>query len=146
MGMASPVDVRQALIQRVSRRVSGHGIARRSIEGAVDRVLAALPVGMAQRDRAREALPAAGDRPAQLSSSSGPAIVAVLSAASAPDLASRARRILERERLRVLALGTATAGRHTVLTVRLPVGSEPVLERVAGELGASLTVLDSSAA
>jgi len=124
--MASPVDVRQALIQRVSRRVSGHGIARRSIEGAVDRVLAALP--------------------AHRSPSSGPAIVAVLSAASAPDLASRARAALERERLRVLALGTATAGRHTVLTVRLPAGSEPFLERLAGELGASLTVLDSAAA
>jgi hypothetical protein len=126
--------------------VSGHGIARRSIEGAVDRVLAALPAGMAQRDRARESLPAASDRAARPSPASGPAIVAVLSAASAPDLASRARGALERERLRVLALGTATAGRHTVLTVRLPAGSAPALERLAGELGASLTVLDSAAA
>jgi hypothetical protein len=41
--MASPEAVRQALMQRVSRQVSGHGVTRRSIEGAVDRVLAALP-------------------------------------------------------------------------------------------------------
>ena len=48
--MASPEAVRQALIQRVSRKVSGHGVARRSIEGAVDRVLSALPSKIARAD------------------------------------------------------------------------------------------------
>ena len=144
--MASPAGVRQALIQRVSRRVSGHGIARRSIERAVDRVLEALPAGMAQRDRARDARPGDADHSTHPSTSSGSSIVAVLSAPSAPDLASRARRVLEREGQRVLASGTATSGRHTVLTVRLPAGSESALQRAAGELGASLTVLDSAAA
>ena len=65
--MASPEAVRQALIQRVSRKVSGHGVTRRSIEGAVDHVLAALPPEIA--------------RP------SAPPRIAVLSAASAADLA-----------------------------------------------------------
>ena len=139
--MAAPRDVRQALIQRVSRKVSGHGIARRSIEGAVDRVLAALPADMAPRTRAPVV-----DGAARPSASSRPPIVAVLSAASVPDLASRARHLLAREGHRVLASGAGAAGRHTVLTVKLAAGAESALERASRELGASLTVLEPSAA
>jgi hypothetical protein len=125
--MASPEAVRQALIQRVSRKVSGHGVTRRSIEGAVDRVLAALPADIA-------AAPAP----------SSPPRVAVFSASSAPDLASRARRLLEQEGVRVLAIGTAAAGRFTVATVRFEGGATTDLQKLAGELGASLSVLDAA--
>ena len=122
--MASPEAVRQALIQRVSRKVSGHGVARRSIEGAVDRVLAALPPEIA-----------AGPTPPR---------IAVLSAPSAPDLAARARRLLEREGIRVLDIGTGTAGRYTVATIRLAGERTTDLQRLAGELGASVSVLDDA--
>jgi len=121
--MASREDVRHALIQRVSQKVSGHGIARRSIEGAVDRVLSALPEHLAATESAAPA-------------------VAVLSAASAPDLASRARRVLARNGATILAMGTGSAGRHTVVTVRLAPGSGAALDRSAEELGASVSLLD----
>ena len=122
--MASPEAVRQALIQRVSRKVSGHGVTRRSIVGAVDRVLAALP--------------------ADLPGPRGPDRIAVLSAPSAPDLASRTRRLLDQQGVRVLDIGTGGAGRFTVVTIRF--GSEgPVdLQKVASELGASLSLLDDA--
>ena len=135
--MASRDGVRQTLIRRVSQKVSGHGIARRSIEGAVDRVLSALPADGSGRARPPEVHGAPG--------SSGD-LVAVLAATFAPDLASRARLILEREGQGVFAIGTATAGRHTAVTLQVPGVAGPALERVARELGASLTVLDPAAA
>jgi hypothetical protein len=122
--MASPEAVRQALIQRVSRKVSGHGVTRRSIEGAVDRVFAALP-----REIARDATPPR---------------IAVLSAPSAPDLASRARRLLERDGVRILDVGIGTAGRYTVATIRLAGAGTIDLQRLAGELRASVSVLDDA--
>src|SRR5687767_7944282 len=124
MGMASPEAVRQALIQRVSRKVSGHGVTRRSIEGAVDRVLAALPSGIPRAQGV--------DR------------IAVLSAPSAPDLASRARRLLDRQGVRVLDIGTGRAGRFTVVTIRFTADGTPDLQKVASELGASLSLLDDA--
>ena len=136
--MSSRDGVRQTLIRRVSQKVSGHGIARRSIEGAVDRVLSALPADASSRARSPEVLGA--------TRSSGDSLVAVLAATSAPDLASRARLILEREGQRVFAIGTATAGRHTAVTLQVAGVAGPALERVARELGASLTVLDPAAA
>ena len=122
--MASPEAVRQALIQRVSRKVSGHGVARRSIEGAVDRVLAALPPEMSQPD--------ATDR------------IAVFSAPSAPDLASRARRLFDRDGIRVRDIGSGRAGRHSVATVRFSAQGTPDLQRIASELRASVSVLDDA--
>ena len=124
--MVSREDVRQALIQRVSRKVSGHGVARRSVEGAVDRVLAALPSGV-------------------LSSGAAPATrVAIFSATSAPDLASRARLILERGGATISDMGSATAGRHNVVTLRISGVSPSDIERAAAELGAAVTMLDDA--
>ena len=120
--MAPREDVRRALIQRVARKVSGHGITRRSIEGAVDRVLAALPADVA-----------AG-------TPNSPPLV-VLAAASSPDLASRARRVLERHGARVADMGVGSSGRHTVVTVQLTAPGGSAAELAAAELGATLTVL-----
>ena len=121
--MAPREDVRRVLIQRVARKVSGHGITRQLIEGAVDRVLAALPADF------------------EASAPTAPQ-VAVLSAVSSPDLASRARRVLERQGARVVGLGTGSSGRHTVVTVQVEVAAAGALDRAAAELGASLTILD----
>ena len=121
--MAPREDVRRALIRRVAGKVSGHGITRRSIEGAVDRVLAALPE---QSEPHRPATPK----------------VAVLSAPSAPDLPSRARRVLGRLGAGVVAMGSGTSGRHTVVTVQLSGDAGAILEHAATELGASLSLLE----
>ncbi len=123
--MAPREDVRHALIRRVTGKVSGHGITRRSVEGAVDRVLAAIP----------------GDPSAPVPATPR---IAVLSAASAPDLPSRARRALERHGATVIAMGVGTSGRHTVVTVQLAGGAGEALARAAAELGASVSVLDAA--
>jgi hypothetical protein len=104
--------------------VSGHGVTRRSIEGAVDRVLAALPAAIPR--------------------SQGVDRIAVLSAPSAPDLASRARRLLDRQGVRVLDIGTGRAGRFTVVTIRFSPDGTPDLQKVASELGASVSLLDDA--
>ena len=124
--MAPREDVRRALIQRVMGKVSGHGITRRSVEGAVDRVLAALPADL----HAAHSPAASGSQ------------VAVLSRASSPDLPSRARRLLDRHGAPVIAMGTGTSGRHTVVTVQVGPGAGRALDLVAAELGASLSLLD----
>ena len=124
--MAPREDVRRALIRRVTGKVSGHGITRRSIEGAVDRVLAALP-----------AIPMLPQTAAAAADS-----VAVLSAPSAPDLPSRARRLLGRQGAEITGMGIGTSGRHTVVTLRLSGNARPLLESAATELGATLTFLD----
>ena len=121
--MAPREDVRRALIRRVARKVAGHGITRHTVEGAVDRVLAALPADL--------------DAPPPT-----PPAVAVLAAASSPDLASRARRVLDRHGASVIGMGIGSAGRHTVVTLQLGAPAGAALERAAAELGASLTVLD----
>jgi hypothetical protein len=125
MGKAAREDVRQALIQRVSRKVSGHGVARRSIEGAVDRVLAALP---AHPSAPPTATPA----------------IAVFSAASSPDLGSRVRRAFGRTAGTVLGIGTATVGRHTVVTLRHAGADRSQLERIASDAGASLSIVEDA--
>jgi hypothetical protein len=134
MRMASRDGVRQSLIRRVTRKVSGHGIARRSIEGAVDRVLAALPADLSGR----------GPGDVVTTGTTG-STIAVLNATT-PDLASRTREALDRAGQHAFEIGTGTAGRHTTVAVRVPAGAEPTLERIARELGASMTVLDADAA
>jgi hypothetical protein len=71
--------------------------------------------------------------------------IAVLAAASTPDLGSRTRQALAREGHRDLAMGTATTGRHTAVTLRVPDGTGQMLERIARQLSASLTILDTDA-
>jgi hypothetical protein len=52
--------------------------------------------------------------------------------------------LLEREGVRVLDVGTGTAGRYTVATIRLASDGMPDLQRLAAELGASASVLDDA--
>ena len=121
-------DIRETLVERVERKVAGRGIPRRAVEAAVSRVVEALDAAPAG---AAAAAPAAG----------GPPIVAALTARSAPDLASRVRRALAAEGVTELDLGVATAGQHTVVTVRAGATARAALERAASALGASLSVV-----
>ena len=117
-------DVRRALAERVERQVRGHGIPRQVIDAAVDQVVTALP-----------SVAESGPSPA-----AGAEVVATFSAVSAPDLASRIRSALGEDGVSVLDLGSATAGRHTVVTV-LVRGDEPALGREAARAGATLSVV-----
>jgi len=117
-------DVRRALIERVGRTLQGEGVPRARVASAVDAVLAGL-------DRSAGApAPALNE----------PALVAVFTARSAPDLASRVRRGLEQAGVRVIEAGFATAGRHTVVTTRVPASSRDALAGAATALGAALSV------
>ena len=119
-------DVRRALRERVERQLRTRGIPRHAIEAAVDQVVAALPSVTG---------PGAAPEPA-------PEVVATFSAVSAPDLASRVRSALGEDAVPVLGLGSATVGRHTVVTVRAR-GLEAALGRAAARAGATLSIVDA---
>src|SRR5687767_12926961 len=102
-------DIRDVLIERVERKVAGQGISRRAVEGAVARVLDTL--GAAAPSRAASA-----------------DVIAAFTARSAPDLASRVRKALRGEGITELQLGIATAGQHTVVTVRVASSGSAALE------------------
>ena len=121
-------DVRRALRERVERQVTGHGIPRQAIDAAVEQVVAALPTAAGS-----------GEAPERAAD-----VVATFSAVSAPDLASRVRSALGEDGVPVLGLGSATTGRHTVVTV-LARGDEPALGRAAARAGATLSVIPADA-
>jgi hypothetical protein len=126
--MALTHDMRRALAERVQRRVDGRGIPRQVIEDAVARVGDAL-------DQLS---------PAPASDALSVPIVAVFTAASAPDLGSRVRAALQGESVTLLAMGSSTSGRHTVATVRLAADARPVAERVAARLSATISFVPDS--
>lgn len=119
--------VRRALADRVARRVAGSGISRHIVEEAVDRVVTALG---AHTPVAGEAMPVMQ-----------PTIVAALMSRSAPDLGSRVRAALQAAGAAVLDLGVASAGRHTVVTVRVPAGARAALDTTAASLQLALTMV-----
>lgn len=110
---------RDDLIARVERKLTRRRVERTIIADAVDRVASAL----AARD----------ERPV---AASAPGAVVAVSADSMPDLASRLRRALEAEGSRIGELGSATEGRHTVVTLLLGKDQEGALDRAAAQLGA----------
>ena len=126
--MALTHDMRRALAERVQRRVEGRGIPRQVIEDAVSRVGDAL-------DQLS---------PASTSDAQRVPIVAVFTAASAPDLGSRVRAALQAESVAPLAMGSGTSGRHTVATVRLAANARAAAERAAARLSASISFVPDS--
>ena len=114
------------------KRVAGSGISRHAVEETVDRVVSAL--GALTPD-AGSAMPA-----------SEPTIVAALMSRSAPDLGSRVRAALQAAGTAVLDLGVASAGRHTVVTVRVPAGARAALDAAAASLQLALTMVPVDAA
>lgn len=143
MVMVPREDIRRTLTERVASRVAGEGIPRASIEAAVDGVVAALGSRSAGAAPSRtDATPGAmPDGPTAMLD--GPTMIAALSGQSAPDLGSRLRAALARDGVRVAALGIATRGRHTVVTLRIPASARQALERIAAEQSLSLSI-DSS--
>ena len=127
-------DIRRTLTERVASRVAGEGISRASIEAAVDGVVAAL----GHRSAPAAAPASTPATPAPMPD--GAPMIAALSGQSAPDLASRLRAALARDGIRVAALGIATRGRHTVVTLRLPATARQALERIAAEQSLSLSI------
>ena len=122
---------RRSLAERVAKRVAGHGIPRRAVESAVEHVAAAL---------SRSESPVAGAAEA----TSGPELVAAFTAASAPDLASRVRRVLADRGITPSGLATATAGRHTVVTLAVA-ADRAALEQVATAAGARVSIVPREA-
>lgn len=116
---------RDDLIRRVERRlgrtpVPAGQLRDRLVREAVDRTLGALP----------------GDAEATPTLD---AATAVLTATSMPDLASRVRLGLATVDAPVLALRTATVGRHTVVALQVPPSAEPVVRTAAAAIGARLS-------
>ena len=126
--MALTHDARRALAERVQRRVEGRGISRQIIEDAVARVGDAL-----------DQQSSASSRDADASS-----IVAVFTAASAPDLSSRIRAALMVEAVTPLAIGSGTSGRHTVVTVRLTTDARAAAERAAQRISVPVSFVSDS--
>ena len=121
-----PDEIRRTLAERVARRVQGHGISRASVDAAVTTVLHALQTTPTPAERTtpsgRESL-----------------VIAAFSGRSVPDLASRVRAALAREGVTPDTLGSATAGNHNVVTVRLAESARGASERAASALGVSLS-------
>ena len=67
-------------------------------------------------------------------------MVAAISGRSAPDLGSRLRGALAREGIAISAMGMATRGRHTVITIQVPAAARQALERLAAEQSLSLSM------
>jgi hypothetical protein len=118
--------VRRALRERVARKVAGSGISPRAIERAVDAVVDALPRETAGASRSE--------------------LIAALSARSVPDLGSRVRAALQKEGVGSIEVAVASAGQHNVVTLRFPSTARDAVTRIAGQLNASLTILDGESA
>jgi len=122
--------VRHALRERVARKVAGSGISLRAIERAVDAVVAALPA----------------ERTTAVRGDGEPEIIVTLSARSVPDLGSRVRAALKNEGVAVSEVAVASAGQHTVVTLRAPASARDGIARVADGQSASFTVIDAESA
>ena len=126
--MSASDTVRRALRERVARKVAGSGISPRAIERAVDAVVSALPA---------EGAPVTGG---------GPEIIVAISARSIPDLGSRVRAALTKEGVSVAEVAVASAGQHTVVTLRAAASARDAIARVAEAQKASFTVVDGDQA
>jgi hypothetical protein len=138
--MALSQDNRRTLTDRVERQVAGRGIPRRHIEDVVDRVARVLDARLPDPASSRASLTGAGDADGAAGPRGDGQILAVLSASVMPDLASRTRRALAEDGLAVSHSGSASEGRHTVVTLRMPASSETLVRRVAAQLGAACTI------
>jgi len=124
--------VRAALREQVARKVAGSGISPRAIERAVDAVIAALPPEV-------DGIAASSEGEGE-----GEVVIAV-AARSVADLGSRVRSALEKDGVSVSEIAVASAGQHTVVTLRAPSAARDRIARIAEAQNASFTILDASA-
>jgi hypothetical protein len=109
--------------------VAGSGISPRAIARAVDAVVSALP----------------SDVDGGTTDADGEVVIAV-AARSVSDLGSRVRAALEKDGVRVSEVAVASAGQHTVVTLRAPAAARDRIARIAETLKASFTVFDAASA
>lgn len=138
--MALSQDNRRTLTDRVERQVAGRGIPRRHIEDVVDRVARALDARLPDPVSSRASVASGCDADGPSGPIGDGQILAVLSASVMPDLASRTRRALAEDGLAVSLSGSASEGRHTVVTLRTSASSETLVRRVAAQLGAACSI------
>ena len=139
--MHSRDTIRRSLRDRVAKHVAGKGISGSAIDRAVDAVVEALPADVIENTPGSAAAgPARSPQPA--ARSAVPAgdgelqeVVLAVTAVSVPDLASRVRRTLDTAGVRVSDAATATAGRHTVVTVRVRADARAAAEQAAAAAG-----------
>ena len=117
---------RRALIDRVERLVGDRGVRRASIASAVDQVLAG--VRMPDESDAAET------------------ILIAVSGESMPDLGSRVRQRLADAGVTPADMGSATVGRHTVITLRTASRARDNVLAAAAALGARVVPVDGSVA
>lgn len=130
---------RDDLVRRVEQKLGRWGVRRDVIRDVVDRTLGALPAAepatVASGDGSRE-----GVREEQREGRGGAARgVAIVAAASTPDLASRLRRELEGGGVTIHRMAVATEGRFTVATIAVPEASEGAVRSAAEALGARIS-------
>ena len=126
--MSDRDSIRRTLRDRVAKRVAGKGISGRAIDRAVDAVVDALPPDvMEDTHSGRGAVPTGDGGVAE--------VVLAVTAVSVPDLASRVRGTLDKAGIRVSDAATATAGRHTVVTVRVRADARAAAEQAAAAAG-----------
>ncbi len=133
---------RDDLVQRVARKLTRGSVRPDVIADAVDRTLGALAARTASSSpRATASSPTTpatavlGER-SHDAPDAGALGVAVVAAIGKPDLASRLRAALERAGTPVGALGTATEGRHTVVTLQWPAAAAAQGRAIAESIGA----------
>jgi len=133
---------RDDLVQRVARKLTRGSVRPDVIADAVDRTLGALAARTAASSpRAASSSPTTpassvlGER-SHDALDAGALGVAVVAAIGKPDLASRLRAALERAGTPVGALGTATEGRHTVVTLQWPAAAAAQGRAIAESIGA----------
>ena len=138
---------RDDLVRRVEQKLGRWGVRRDVIRDVVDRTLGALPAAepasVASRDGSREGVrdgSREGVREEQREGRGGAARgVAIVAAASTPDLASRLRRELEGSGVTIHRMAVATEGRFTVATIAVPEASEGAVRSAAEALGARIS-------
>jgi hypothetical protein len=111
---------RDDLIARVERKLARRDVPRAVVVDAVERVAGAL---VARERDGRDG-------------AERPVTVVAVCADSMPDLASRLRRALAERGASIGELGSATEGRHTVVTLEIENGKTEALQRAVAQLGA----------
>jgi hypothetical protein len=126
-------ELRRRLGRRVTARLAGRGVACPDVEAAVARVVDVLTGDAAPSVLAGLAASAKPGADAPL--------IAAFTAPARPDLASRVRALLLAVGVDAVESGSARAGRHAAVAVRIPAAARDAVSRAA----ASAAVLEAFA-
>jgi hypothetical protein len=123
--MALSQHDREALSDRVERKLAGRRIPREAIRAAVEQVCSAIDSSGTPE--------------------SEPDVVLVMSAPSTPDIASRIRHRLNQAGIKPMETGTGSAGRYAVCAMRVLTRDEAGVRAAAADLGLSIAApIDTS--